>query len=104
MDQAVAAVSTAEANINALNVQLSEATVKSPLNGVLASRNVDVGEVVSPGVAVMSVVDYSSLKLTSTVTQDQLPLLALGQAVDVTVDDFPGQVYQGTITTLASSP
>jgi RND family efflux transporter MFP subunit len=61
---------------------------------------VNVGEVVSPGVAVMSVVDASSLKLTSTVTQDTLPLLALGQEMDVVIDSFPNRVYQGSVTTL----
>jgi RND family efflux transporter MFP subunit len=98
--QAAAAVSNAKASINILNVQLSEATIESPLDGVLANRNVDVGDVVTPGVVVMSVVDDSSLKLASTVNQYALPLLALGQNVDVTVDSFPGQGYKGSITTL----
>lgn len=100
LDQAEAAVSIARANINSLDVQLSETTIKSPLGGVLSSRNVNVGEVVSPGVAVMSVVDASSLKLNSTVTQDILPLLTLGQEMDVVIDSFPDRVYQGTVTTL----
>ncbi len=100
LDQAEAAVSTARANINSIDVQLSETTIKSPLAGVLSSRNVNVGEVVSPGVAVMSVVDASSLKLRSTVTQDTLPLLALGQEMDVVIDSFPNRVYQGSVTTL----
>jgi multidrug efflux pump subunit AcrA (membrane-fusion protein) len=100
LDQAEAAVSTARANINGFEVQLSETTIKSPLDGVLSSRNVNVGEVVSPGVAVMSVVDASSLKLRSTVTQDMLPLLALGQEMDVVIDSFPNRVYQGSVTTI----
>jgi multidrug efflux pump subunit AcrA (membrane-fusion protein) len=100
LDQARAAVSTARANIGSLDVQLSETTIRSPLDGVLSGRNVNVGEVVSPGVAVMSVADDSSLKLSGTVTQDQLPLLSPGQEMDVTVDSFPGRVYRGTITTL----
>jgi RND family efflux transporter MFP subunit len=51
-------------------------------------------------VAVMSVVDASSLKLSSTVTQDTLPLLTLGQEMDVVIDSFPSQVYLGSVTTL----
>ena len=98
--QAEAAVNTARADINGLDVQLSETTTKSPLDGVLSSRNVNVGEVVSPGVAVMSIVDASSLKLSSTVTQDILPLLALGQEMDVVIDSFPNRVYQGSVTTI----
>ncbi len=98
--QAEAAVGTARADINGLDVQLSETTITSPLDGVLSSRNVNVGEVVSPGVAVMSVVDASSLKLSSTVTQDLLPLLTLGQEMDVVIDNFPNRVYQGSVTTI----
>jgi multidrug efflux pump subunit AcrA (membrane-fusion protein) len=100
LDQANAAVDTAKANVNSIEVQLGETTITSPLNGVLSSRTVDVGEVVSAGVTVMSVVDSSSLKLTSTVTQDVLPLLALGQTMNVTVDSLSNRSYQGTITTL----
>ena len=98
--QAEAAVSIARADINGLDVQLSETTITSPLDGSLSSRNVNVGEVVSPGVAVMSVVDTSSLELNSTVTQDMLPLLTLGQEMDVVIDSFPNRVYQGSVTTI----
>ena len=98
--QAAAAVSTARADIEGLKVQIGEATITSPLSGVLASRNVDLGDVVSPGVAVMSVADESNLKLDSTVPQDLLPLLALGQEMGVAVDNFPGQDYRGSISTL----
>ncbi len=97
-DQAQAAVSTAQANVRNLNVQLSHATIKSPLDGVLTSQNVSAGEVVSPGVAVISVVDASSLKLKSTVSQDVLPLLANGQGMDVTIDSFPGSSFKGAIS------
>jgi RND family efflux transporter MFP subunit len=100
LDQANAAVGTDKAKIDSDRVQLNEETITSPLDGVLASRNVDVGEVVSPGATVMSVVDSSSLKLTSTVTQDVLPLLALGQTMNVTVDSLSSHSYQGSITTL----
>ncbi len=48
----------------------------------------------------MSVVDASSLKLSSTVTQDLLPLLTLGQEMDVVIDNFPNRVYQGSVTTI----
>ncbi|MGD0152691.1 MAG: efflux RND transporter periplasmic adaptor subunit [Thermacetogeniaceae bacterium] len=97
-DQAQAAVSTAQANVRNLSVQLSHATIRSPLDGVLTSQNVSVGEVVSPGVAVISVVDASSLKLKSTVSQDILPLLANGQGMDVTIDSFPGSSVKGAIS------
>ncbi len=97
---AQAAVATASANVDNLQVQLSEATITSPLDGFLANRNVNVGEVVSPGVTVMSVVDDSSLKLRGEVSQNVLPLLTLGQTMEVAVDSYPGSEYKGSVTTI----
>ncbi|HWP98736.1 MAG TPA: efflux RND transporter periplasmic adaptor subunit [Syntrophomonadaceae bacterium] len=99
-DQAQAAIATAQANIKNLDVQLDISTIKSPLDGILTSQSVSVGEVVSPGVGVISIVDITTLRLRSTVTQDNLPLLSNGQQIDVTVDSFPNNKYAGIVTTV----
>lgn len=100
LNQANAAVSTAAANIKNLQVQINYATVKSPSNGIVASQNVDVGEVVSAGVPVISIVDTQILKMRSTVTQDELPLFSIGKEVDLTVDSYPDVKFKGAITSL----
>ena len=100
LNQANAAVSTAAANIKNIQVQINYATVKSPSGGIVASRNADVGEVVSAGVPVMSIVDTKVLKMKSTVTQDELPLLSEGKEVDLTVDSYPDAEFKGVISSL----
>ncbi|OPY57402.1 MAG: Macrolide export protein MacA [Pelotomaculum sp. PtaU1.Bin035] len=99
-DQAQAAVNTARANIKNLQAQIDNATIRSPIDGLLVGQNVNVGEVLSPGVAVISIVDTSTLKLKSTVTQDLLPLLSAGQEMDITVDIYPDSKFIGTVSSV----
>lgn len=96
--QARATIDTANASIKNLEVQIENATIRSPFAGVVTNRNADLGEVVSPGTPVMSVADTSTLKLKSSVTQDLLPLLSVGQSLDVTIDIYPDRVFTGTIS------
>lgn len=99
-NQAEAAINTARANIKNIQVQLDNATIKSPIAGILTNQSINVGAVVSPGVPVISIVDTSILKMKSTVTQDMLPLLSVGQEMDVTIDSYPGSKFKGTISSL----
>jgi len=98
LDQAQATIATAMANIKGLNIQIAKSTISSPINGVVTSQNVNVGEVVSPAVPVISIIDSSTLKLRSTVSQDYLLLLTQGQQVQVSVDGYPNLKVTGTVT------
>ncbi len=99
-NQAQAAINTASANIKNIEVQINNATIKSPINGILTSQSVNVGEVISPGAPVISIVDTSILKMKCTVAQDVLPLLAVGQEMNVTIDSYPGTKFKGTISSI----
>ncbi len=100
LEQAQAAVDTANANLMGLNVQLKNTTIKSPLSGTITSQNVNIGEIVSPGVQLVSIIDTSTLKLRSTIAQDLLPLLTQGQEVDVTIDSYPDKILTGKVTSI----
>lgn len=99
-NQAAAAINTASANIKNIQVQIDNATIKSPITGILTNQSVNIGAVVSPGVPVISIVDTSILKMKSTVTQDTLPLLSVGQEIDITIDSYPDSKFKGTISSL----
>lgn len=97
--QAQAAIDTAQASIKNYEIQLANATIKSPINGVVASQNVDVGEVLSPGVTVISIIDNTALILKSTITQEDLGLLSSGQEVEVLIDGYADfTTWKGTVT------
>ncbi len=99
-DQAQAAISTARANIRNLQVQIDNATIRSPMDGFVTNQSINVGQVVSIGVSVISIVDTSTLKLKSTVSQDLLPLLSVNQEMDITVDSYPDSRFKGTISSI----
>src|SRR5690606_35814760 len=88
------------ASVRNYQIQIDISTIRSPIDGVLTTRNVNIGQVVTSGSAVISIVDSSILKLKSTIPQEQLWLLTLGQDMDVTIDSYPGTVFKGTITTI----
>ncbi|MDD4334914.1 MAG: efflux RND transporter periplasmic adaptor subunit [Desulfotomaculaceae bacterium] len=98
--QAQAAISTARANVRNIQVQIDNATIRSPIDGIVAVQNVNVGQVVAPSVTVISIVDTSTLKLKSTVSQDLLPLLAVGREMDVTINSYPDLSLKGTISNI----
>lgn len=100
LNQAAAAVTTAQASIKNLNIQINNATIRSPLNGIITSQNVNVGQLVSPNVAVISVIDTSTLKMKTSVIQDKLLLLSQGQQVAVTIDGYPDAKFSGIISSI----
>jgi len=88
----------AKARIELIQVQISNTTIASPIDGVVTNKNVNPGELVTTGSPVMTVADTSTLKLQGTVSQDAVPLMSLGQKVQVRVDGLPNVKYEGTIT------
>lgn len=98
--QAEAAIDAAYANVKNLSVQLDCTTITSPIDGIIATQNVNAGQVISAAVSVISIVDTSVLKLKSAVPQDKLALLSVGKELDVSIDAYPGVICKGTITSI----
>lgn len=99
-NQAIAAVKTAEASINTLVVQRDNAVITSPMEGVVINNDVELGELVSPGMTLMTVADLSALKLKGTIAQAYLPYVKEGQRVSMTVDIYPDEVMEGEISSI----
>lgn len=96
-----AKVHQAQASLATLDVQLAQTIIKSPLNGVVSSRVAHVGEIATPGATLMTVADLDQVTLTIYVPENRINMVALGQSVDVKVDSFPDEVFQGEITYIA---
>jgi multidrug resistance efflux pump len=92
----------ARAALEALKVQSSKFVLKAPITGLVLERPVQVGEVALPGAPLLTVADLDNLTLTLYVPESDLGKIRLGETVSVTVDAYPGRVFTGTITTIAS--
>lgn len=92
-----AAVHQAEANLAIAQRQLANTRITAPISGVIASRTVDPGQVLSPGQTVATIVDLSSVYLKGDAAEQSLNQIMIGQAVQVKVDALPGVTVRGTV-------
>lgn len=106
-EAAVARVSAAKAQLRAsenelrqMQTRLSKAILRSPMNGAVSQRNVNVGDVVEAGgsKALFHVVDGRILDLTFTVPSNQMGSLRIGQPLTFSTDAIPGKTFTGKVT------
>lgn len=90
-------VEQAEASLNVINVQLQKLTVASPISGVVASRQAEVGEIAQPGFSMLTITELDEVTLTAYVPESRIGLVKLGQEVRVSVDSYPDEYFVGTI-------
>jgi len=76
---------------------LRESTIRSPINGTLAERLVDIGTTISPQVKVASVVDTSKIRIGIGASEKEIHKIKKGQEVKVYIDAFPSEEYQGRV-------
>jgi multidrug efflux pump subunit AcrA (membrane-fusion protein) len=98
---AQAQIDTAQANVSILEVQLAKSTISAPLDGVVLSRNLEPGETIAPGSTLLVIGQLDSLTITVFVPEDRYGQIQLAQIAEVTVDSFPGQVFEATVTRIA---
>jgi HlyD family secretion protein len=96
LDAARAKVAEADAAIAALNQQRADATIVSPLSGIVTSRLVEPGELVAVGAPLLVVIDLDHAWVNAYVEEPLVPSLRVEQPASVTTDG--GQRLQGRIT------
>jgi membrane fusion protein (multidrug efflux system) len=100
LDTARARARQAEANVAALQATIAKKTIRAPFDGRVAIRQVEVGQVVSPGTPIASLQSVDPIHAEFWLPQQALADLKEGQAVQVRTDTFPGQRWDGRVTTI----
>jgi RND family efflux transporter MFP subunit len=88
----------AQARLASAERQLKRTEVHSPLAGVVSERKINMGDDVTPGTPLFTVVDLGSLRFEAAVPSEQLQAIHVGMPVEFTVDGFPGRVWTGKIS------
>jgi membrane fusion protein (multidrug efflux system) len=99
--QAEAALAHAEAVRAQAALNLSYTAISAPVDGVVGSRTLRVGQYVQAGTQLMAVVPTQAAYIVANYKETQLAHVRPGQAVSVAVDMFPGQVFQGHVDSLS---
>ena len=98
---AEAQLGQAQAQLASARTQLGNATIRSPMEGVVSQAPVHTGDVVAPGTPLFTVIDPSSMRLEASVPSQYLQAIAVGSPVMFEVRGYPGQKFQGTIERVA---
>nr|WP_245300211.1 efflux RND transporter periplasmic adaptor subunit [Methylocystis bryophila] len=100
-----AAMTTAEAAINATKATLKTAELVSPIDGTIVGRAVDVGKMVRAGEPSFLVAsDIGVVKIEAQVDAAFAATHRLGDAIAFRVDDIPGQLFHGKLTQMSQEP
>jgi HlyD family secretion protein len=101
-------VQQAQASLNQLEEQLSYTTVTSPIDGVVLSRDVQVGDAVSSilvlgstATLVMTLGDIHEVYVKGKVDESDIAKVYLGQAARIKVQSFPNKSFAGRVTKIA---
>ncbi len=97
VDLATAAVKSASAQLDIARRALDDAQVRSPIDGIISKRYVQVGEKAAPDMALFAVVDLSRLILEALVPASDIPRVQIGQGVRFNVDGFEQRVFTGEV-------
>ena len=100
VDQNQSQLDQARAQILKTQALIGQKLIRAPFAGRLGIRQIEVGQYVSPGAAVVTLTDLKELYVNFTLASTWKGQIELGQKVNVTADAFPGRSFTATITTI----
>ena len=80
--------------------QIAQKLIRAPFGGRLGIRQIDLGQYLSAGSAIVTLTDLDQLYVNFSLPEQDLSQLSLGQTVDIAVDAYPGQVFKAVLTTI----
>jgi multidrug efflux pump subunit AcrA (membrane-fusion protein) len=106
--QARAQLQQNEASLKLAEVNLSHTTIASPIDGVVVSRNVDVGQTVAASLSAPTLFtianDLTQMQVIANIDQADIGVINESNRVNFTVDAFPGHNFGGTINQIRLNP
>ena len=88
----------AEKTVELFRTRLSKGYVTSPISGVVDAKYMNRGEMTSPGMPIISIVDISRVKINAGLPERFIGQVTVGQTVKVTFDVLPDEDFDGTIS------
>lgn len=102
LDQARLNAQNAKLRLQQQQRKLSDANIKSSINGIVNKKMIEVGAVVAPGTPLFELVDVSKLKLKVNVNEGQVANLKIGDKVEIQSSVFPDQKFNGKVSFIAA--
>src|ERR1044071_7595683 len=108
LEGAKAVVAQARAQLKQAQVNLGHTTIASPIDGVVISRNVDVGQTVAASLQAPTLFvianDLTKMQVSASVDEADIGHVSVGQPVTFRVDAYPTQTFNGTVSQVRLQP
>ena len=108
LHQAEASVEIWSATLENSRANLNYCTIHSPIDGVVISRKLDVGQTVAASfntpVLFTIANDLTKMNIDASVSESDIGQVKTGQTAEFTVDAFPDDVFQGKVVQVRKSP
>jgi HlyD family secretion protein len=98
IETSIAQINASKAALNQASIQFGYTQLKSPMDGIVTSRNIEPGETVNAGREVITISDLSRVDLKIFVDETEIGKIKPNQKVVVRVDTFPGKSYAGYVS------
>lgn len=100
LERANATQAQAQAAQESAELQLSYTKITAPIDGIIGQKSVRVGAFVNAGKPLLAIVPLKNVYITANFRETQLARVQAGQAVEIKVDAFPGEILKGTVESL----
>jgi membrane fusion protein (multidrug efflux system) len=101
-DLADAQLREARADLAMAELNIEHAQVRSPVDGVVAKRTVEIGQIVQSGQPLLAVVPLQDVWVVANFKETQLGSVKPGMSATIVVDGVPGKTYKGTVDSIAA--
>jgi len=96
-----ASIQASEASMKLADRQLRDTEIRAPFDGIVEKRLVNIGELVKTQMPVMAVVRVDPLKVIAEIPEKMAPWIKEGQPVQLRVDAYPDQVFEGKLSRIS---
>jgi membrane fusion protein (multidrug efflux system) len=103
LGQSDAGIDVAKAAVDLAKLNLSYTVIIAPCDGYTSKKKLQVGQLIQPGQALLSVVDESDIWVVANYKETQTARMAVGDKVNISVDAVPNTTFKGEIVAMSKA-
>jgi HlyD family secretion protein len=108
LDVAEAQVKQAKAQLEAADLDLKYTVIRSPVNGIVIARSVEVGQTVTASFQTPTLfliaLDLTHMQVDANVSEADIGGVSAGKPAEFSVDAYPGEQFHGTVKQVRNAP
>ena len=90
-----------EADIEQARIQLEDAVIRAPFDGIVSARSIEPGQAISVGTDLLEIVDISRVEAAVAVPTSRIAQVQVGQEANLSVDGFPGETFPAKVVRIS---